>query len=84
MGGAVYFCWPDPMGLSQSWQLLGTISNAKPSAIFKISKLKGTDDNQNLANSFMQLGQAARINAMKVKLLLLKLKLLTYLHLWNL
>ena len=34
MGGAVYFSWPQPGG-GQSWQLLGTISNTKPSAIFR-------------------------------------------------
>ena len=34
MGGAVYFCWPQPGG-GQVWQLLGTISNTKPSAIFR-------------------------------------------------
>jgi len=62
LGGAVYFCWPDPQG--QSWQLLGNITNVKPSAIFRISKLKGTDDNHNLANSFMQLGQPPRVKAM--------------------
>jgi len=64
MGGAVYFCWPDPLGQSQSWQLLGNVTNIKPSAIFKISKLKGGDDHNNLANSFVQLGQAARLKAM--------------------
>ncbi|XP_031571298.1 protein Hikeshi-like [Actinia tenebrosa] len=41
MGGAVYYCFPSPQG--QSWQLLGFISNAKPSAIFKISKAKPED-----------------------------------------
>jgi len=63
MGGAVYFCWPDPINQTQSWQLLGNITNAKPSAIFKISKLKGKDDNQNLTNSFMHLGHSPCVNA---------------------
>ena len=35
MGGAVYFCWPQAGG-GQAWQLLGTINNNKPSAIFRL------------------------------------------------
>ncbi|KAK3101071.1 hypothetical protein FSP39_000736 [Pinctada imbricata] len=41
LGGAVYFCFPNPQG--QSWMLLGHLTNQKPSAIFKISNLKSGD-----------------------------------------
>ncbi|AWP15911.1 putative protein Hikeshi [Scophthalmus maximus] len=39
-GGAVYFSFPDPEGGGPVWQLLGFITNDKPSAIFKISGLR--------------------------------------------
>jgi hypothetical protein len=52
-GGAVYYCFPSPQG--QSWQLLGFISNVKPSAIFKIAKVKYiymfVNDIKNLMNN---------------------------------
>ncbi|KAM7403792.1 hypothetical protein PAMA_004294 [Pampus argenteus] len=40
MGGAVYFSFPDPTSGGPVWQLLGFITNDKPSAIFRISGLK--------------------------------------------
>ncbi|EDM18566.1 similar to RIKEN cDNA 0610007P06, isoform CRA_a [Rattus norvegicus] len=39
MGGSVYFSYPDSNGVPV-WQLLGFVTNGKPSAIFKISGLK--------------------------------------------
>lgn len=37
---AVFFGWPDETTGTSNWQLLGFISNEKPSAIFKVSNLK--------------------------------------------
>ena len=49
--GAVYFSWPN----SDGWQYLGQLSNAKPSAIFKVGKFKNQAmDEQNLSARFGQ------------------------------
>jgi len=45
MGGAVYCAWPPTQepgsaGSEPVWQFLGIITNDKPSAIFKVSRLK--------------------------------------------
>lgn len=45
MGGAVYYCYPTPEGPAS--QLLGFIANNKPSAIFKLAKVKPEDRMQN-------------------------------------
>ena len=36
----VHFCWPSPDG-TQSWHLVGHVTNQKPSLIFKVNNLKG-------------------------------------------
>ncbi|KAK9534265.1 hypothetical protein VZT92_009321 [Zoarces viviparus] len=51
-GGAVYFSFPDPVsGTGSVWQLLGFITNDKPSAIFRISGLKAGEGGVNLFGS---------------------------------
>eukprot|EP01135_Chromosphaera_perkinsii_P010199 Nk52_evm65s2039 gene=Nk52_evmTU65s2039 len=40
MGASVYFCYKDPSGTEMDWQLLGVLSNDKPSAIFRVAGLK--------------------------------------------
>ena len=40
-GGSIYFGWA--VGSEIAWQLLGYITNDKPSAIFKISKVRPTE-----------------------------------------
>ncbi|XP_014343416.1 protein Hikeshi isoform X2 [Latimeria chalumnae] len=45
MGGSVYFSYPDSNGMPV-WQLLGFITNEKPSTIFKISGLKSGESSQ--------------------------------------
>lgn len=50
----VYFSWPDEQA-RPNWQLLGVLSNAKPSAMFKLSNLKQHFDTTNQPlNAFSQ------------------------------
>ncbi|XP_022180406.1 protein OPI10 homolog [Myzus persicae] len=52
--GSVYFSWPDE-NAKPNWQLLGILSNNKPSAIFKLSNLKQHFDVTNQPiNAFSQ------------------------------
>ncbi|KAL1492007.1 hypothetical protein ABEB36_012513 [Hypothenemus hampei] len=53
--GQVYFSWPDPTA-PPNWQLLGYISNNKPSSIYKISNLKRLDEMGDYSN--MMFGQS--------------------------
>ncbi|PRD21321.1 UNVERIFIED_CONTAM: Hikeshi [Trichonephila clavipes] len=59
LGGSVYFSWPDP-NAAPAWQLLGFISNTKPSTIFKISKLK-SDSNMTTPFGVQPISHVAQI-----------------------
>lgn len=51
---SVYFSWPDEHAKS-NWQLLGILTNNKPSAIFKLSNLKQhSDPSTQPLNAFSQ------------------------------
>ena len=52
-GGAIYFGWPSVESGGIAWQFLGYICNAKPSAIFKLAKVKPPESTLS-ANPFSQ------------------------------
>ncbi|RDD41794.1 Protein Hikeshi [Trichoplax sp. H2] len=64
-GASIFFCWPSPNS-EPVWQLLGYISNQKPSAIFRIAKAKDNSlsnqtntfsvPNQFINNNIAQIG----------------------------
>ncbi|XP_066601430.1 protein OPI10 homolog [Prorops nasuta] len=60
VGGAVYFSWPDP-NAPPNWQFLGHISNAKPSAIFKISNLKRNHEFENSNLGIFGVGKISHV-----------------------
>lgn len=69
-GGSIYFGWPVEGGVS--WKILGFISNEKPSAIFKISKVKPNEVVQNpfgqeMMDSFTQLGSTTALIGVSVE-----------------
>ncbi|BES99867.1 protein OPI10 homolog [Nesidiocoris tenuis] len=59
--GLVYFSWPDP-NAPPNWQLLGVISNDKPSCIFKISGLKKNNEVPTLQQSGFMAFQQHKIS----------------------
>nr|CAG4635053.1 EOG090X0D82 [Alona affinis] len=61
-GGSVYFSWPNPSA-PPSWQLLGFVTNAKPSSIYKITKLKNDPAGMSSSASSFGFGQQSSHNA---------------------
>lgn len=63
-GGAIYFGWPSPETGGISWQFLGYISNDKPSAIFKLAKVKPSEMVRNpFSQQLMQTMVSSQSNA---------------------
>ncbi|EFN62288.1 Protein OPI10-like protein [Camponotus floridanus] len=60
MGGAVYFSWPDA-NAPPNWQFLGYVSNAKPSAIFKILNLKKNHEFENSNVGIFGIGKISHV-----------------------
>ncbi len=53
-GGSIYFGWPSVDTGTVSWQLLGYISNDKPSAIFKLTKVKPAESVNPFSQELME------------------------------
>jgi len=56
----VYFSWPDA-NAPPNWQFLGYVSNAKPSAIFKISNLKKNHEFENSNVGIFGIGKISHV-----------------------
>ncbi|KAJ3063658.1 hypothetical protein HDU98_000542 [Podochytrium sp. JEL0797] len=52
-GATVHFLWPNP-NAPPTWQLLGLLSNEKPSAVFKLGQRQSASTNSAAGDSMME------------------------------